>query len=89
MSRKRNLPDNVVQFNSRIRLLPAPVTQKELFEEECYYEEAEITMKMWLEKRCDIQKRLDAGARIEPGVRTGMVFTDLLKHLDGIPGAPR
>lgn len=89
MSRKRKLPDNVVQFNSRIHLVPAQVTQKDLFEEECSFEEAQITMEIWLKKRCEIQQRLDAGARIEPGERIGMVSTDLLKALDGIPGAPR
>ena len=88
MSRKRKLPDNVVQFNSRIRLVPTPVTQKELFEEECHYEEAEITMKAWLEIRGAIQKRLDAGARIEPGERGAMVTdtatTNFLKRLEDL-----
>lgn len=82
MSRKRKLPDNVVQFNSGFRLLTAPVTQKELFEEEFHQEEAALWVEDWKKVRLAIQKRLDAGAKIEPGVRMGMT-TDptFLKYL--------
>ncbi len=82
MSRKKKLPDNVVQFNSRIRLLPTPVTQKELFEEEFHQEEAALWVEDWKKARLAIQKKLDAGARIEPGVRMGMTTDPIfLKYL--------
>lgn len=68
----------VIQFGP-----PGRVTQEELFDEEFYYEQAEIALRKWVEIRFPIQKRLDAGARIEPGERAGVVTeTTFLKHLD-------
>ena len=79
---KNRTPDNVVQFDSRIRLLPGLVTQDELFEEEFLQEEAAEWVEDWKKARLVVQKKLDAGARIEPGTRMGMT-TDptFLKYL--------